>query len=210
MINCSTSIGVIPDSKNPPKVQVFDDAAVNIYWWLDVLVLDAQGAEIDRFIGFGGEEKSDETFQMIKRHLLEYRDNLAVREINRLLLSNASVYVKEKARLMKTFIQEPDFSTVKDSFPYLEVRADPGLFADCYVVWRGKVANVQIGEDEITFDLLVGYEEETELLGLVPVSLDFASKIENGDGIEVLGKVQVQEQQIYLQGISLHRLYRRG
>jgi tetratricopeptide (TPR) repeat protein len=156
------------------------------------------------------DKQISETFETIKEHLLDYRDNLAIREINKLLRSNASAYVKEKARLMKTFVQDPDFSTVKDPFPYLEVRSDPSLYADCYVVWRGKAANVRIGENEITFDLLVGYEDETELLGLVPVSLDFASTIENGDGIEVLGKVRVEEQQIRLQGISLHRLYRRG
>jgi len=154
------------------------------------------------------EKQIAETFQRIKEHLLDYRDNLAIREINGLLHSNASVYVKEKARLMKTFVQDPDFSTVKDPFPYPEVRSDPTLYADCYVVWRGKIANVRIGENQITFDLLVGYEDETELLGLVPVSLDFGAKIENGDGIEVLGKVLVEEQQVRLQGISLHRLYR--
>ncbi len=154
------------------------------------------------------EKQIAETFQRIKEHLLDYRDNLAIREINRLLRSNASVYVKEKARLMKTFIQDPDFSTVKDPFPYPEVRSDPGLYADCYVTWRGKIANVRIDENQITFDLLVGYEDETELLGLVPVSLDFGAKIENGDGVEVLGKVLVDTQQLRLQGISLHRLYR--
>jgi tetratricopeptide (TPR) repeat protein len=156
------------------------------------------------------EKQIAESFETIKELLLEYRDNLAIREINRLLASNASVYVKEKARLMKTFVQDPDFSTVRDPFDYLEVRSDPGLYADCYVVWRGKVANVRITESEITFDLLVGYEDERELLGLVPVSLDFGAKIENGDGIEVLGKVVVEGDQIRLKGISLHRLYRKG
>jgi tetratricopeptide (TPR) repeat protein len=156
------------------------------------------------------EKQIADIFETIKEHLLKYQDNLAIREINELLRSNASVYVKEKARLMKTFVQDPNFSTVKDPFPYLEVRSDPGLYADCYVVWRGKVANVRITESEITFDLLVGYEDETELLGLVPVSLDFGAKIENGDGIEVLGKVSVEGEQIRLEGISLHRLYRRG
>jgi len=156
------------------------------------------------------EKQISETFETIKEYLLEYRDNLAIREINRLLRSNASVYVKEKARLMKSFVQDPNFSTVKDPFPYLEVRSDPALYADCYVVWRGKVANARIGENQITFDLLIGYEDETELLGLVPVSLNFAAGIENGDGIEVLGRVRVEKQQIRLQGISLHRLYRKG
>jgi hypothetical protein len=178
-----------------------------------VLALDrpltAEGPEVQSTERLSDKQVS-QIFETIKENLLDYRDNLAIREINRLLGSNASVYVKEKARLMKTFIQDPDFSTVKDPFPYEEVRSSPSLYADCYVVWRGKVANVRIADDEITFDLLVGYEDETELLGLVPVSLDFGAKIENGDGIEVLAKVHVEDEQIRLKGISVHRLYSKG
>ena len=151
-----------------------------------------------------------EAFETIKGYLLEYRDNLALREINALLRSNASVYVKEKARLMKTFVEDPDFSTIKDPFPYLQVRSDPALYADCYVVWKGKVTNVRVGEDRIVFDLLVGYEDETELLGLVPVSMGFAASLENGDGIELLGKVRIESDQLRLEAISIHRLYRKG
>jgi tetratricopeptide (TPR) repeat protein len=150
----------------------------------------------------------EETFQSIKRYLLDYRDNLAIREINRLLHSNASAYVKEKARLMRTFVQEPDFATIRDPFPYTEVRREPILYSDTFVMWRGKAANLRIGAEEIAFDLLVGYQDEKELLGMVPVVLRFAANLENGDGVEVLGRVQVREGQIRLEGISIHRLYR--
>jgi hypothetical protein len=157
------------------------------------------------------EKEISETFETIKRYLLEYRDNLAIREINRLLLSNASTYVKEKARLMKTFVQEPDFSTIRDPFPYIDVQRNPALYVDSFVVWQGKAANVRIGDQQITFDLLVGYQDERELLGLVPVALSFAAAIENGDGIEILGKVEVlppPSGHIRLQGLSIHRIYR--
>ena len=157
------------------------------------------------------EKEISETFETIKRYLLEYRDNLAIREINRLLLSNASTYVKEKAGLMKTFVQEPDFSTIRDPFPYIDVLRNPALYTDSFVVWQGKAANVRIGEQQITFDLLVGYQDERELLGLVPVALSFAAEVENGEGIEVLGKVEVlppPRGHIRLQGLSIHRIYR--
>ena len=156
------------------------------------------------------EQQISAAFDSIKAHLLDYRDNLAMREINRLLSSNASVYVKEKARLMKTFVQDPDLSTVTDPFPYLEVRDDPILYNDCFVVWKGKVANVRIGDERIDFDLLIGYEDETELLGLVPVDLSFAASVNNGDGLEVLGQVRVESGRIRLRGISIHRLYKKG
>jgi tetratricopeptide (TPR) repeat protein len=154
------------------------------------------------------EKQVQELFDQTKSYLLAYRDNLAIREINRILLSNASAYVKEKARLLKTFVQDPDFVTVKDPFPFAAVQADPELYQDTFVVWRGKVANVRIGESEILFDLLVGYEQEKELLGLVPVRLDFACDLESGIALEVLGKVQVSGEQVRLQGLSVHKLYK--
>jgi hypothetical protein len=149
-------------------------------------------------------------FTQAKQYLLEYRDNLAIREVNRIMLSNASAYVKEKARMLKSFAAEPDFSTVKDPFAFAEVRANPPLYADSYVVWRGKVANVLVGDNAITFDLLVGYQDEHELLGLVPVTLQFAVTLENGTAVEVLGQVRWLDGQMSLRGVSIHKLYGRS
>ena len=42
LVNCSTSLDKPANAKNPPKVKVFDNALVNLYWWLDVSVIDAQ------------------------------------------------------------------------------------------------------------------------------------------------------------------------
>jgi tetratricopeptide (TPR) repeat protein len=149
-----------------------------------------------------------ESFELIKRDLLQYRDNLAIREINRLLNSNASIYVKEKAKLLKTFVREPDFTTIKDSFPYTEVAVNPALYEDCYVLWSGKVANVRVSPQAIDFDLLVGYQDERELQGVVPVKLQFAFDLENGIGVEVLGKILLRDGSLALLGRSLHRLYK--
>jgi hypothetical protein len=153
-------------------------------------------------------EQVEGLFARAKEHLLDYRDNLAIREINRILLSNASAYVQEKARLLKTFVSPPDFTTVRDPFTFREVTAEPRLYQDTFVVWRGKAANVRVGEQTIAFDLLVGYEQEKELLGIVPVTLEFGADLADGYAVEVLGQVQVTDSRIALKGISLHRLYR--
>jgi hypothetical protein len=73
-------------------------------------------------------------------------------------------------------------------------------------VWKGKVANLALGTDAITFDLLVGYESERELAGTVPVTLDFAADLSDGAGLEVLGRVIAEGGRIRLAGVSLHRL----
>jgi hypothetical protein len=138
--------------------------------------------------------------------MLAFHDNLAVVEANRILLSNASVRVKQQARLLKGYALRPSFTTIRDSFPYSVVVREPALYDGCAVVWRGKLANLAVGEKSISFDLLVGYENERELAGIVPVALDFAVQLENGIPLEVLGDVAFAEGLLSLRGISVHRL----
>ncbi|MCD6122572.1 MAG: tetratricopeptide repeat protein [Spirochaetales bacterium] len=152
------------------------------------------------------EKEIKQHFENAKRYLLKYRDNMANLEINRILLSNSSVYVKERALLLKTFIKKPDFSTVRDSFKYSDVKNNPPLYNGCFVVWKGKIANIKINENSINFDLLVGYEKEKELKGIVPVSLDFSVILNNGDPIELLGKIVSDYKKISVKGISVHKL----
>jgi len=151
------------------------------------------------------EKEVQETFERVRRYLLQYRDNLALREVNRLLLSNASPYVKEKARMLGSFTRVPDFSTIRDSFSYREVAADPALYAGCYVVWSGKAANMRVGKEKILFDLLVGYADEKQLEGVVPVTVGFAVRIEDGSAVEVLGRVG--QEGAALEAVSLHPLH---
>ncbi len=145
-------------------------------------------------------------FQRAKSELLAYRDNLAVVDINRILLSNAAPSVKERVRLLKGFVTQPTFDTVKDAYLYAVVVKQPGLYDGASVVWRGKVANLQISKALIAFDLLVGYDQEKQLEGIVPVTLPFAADIGNGDAVEVLGQVALNGNVTSLVGISLHRL----
>lgn len=152
------------------------------------------------------ERQVRDAFQKAKQRLLEYRDNLAGVQINRILQSNAALPVKERARLLKGFITQPSFLTLRDSFPYRIVSAEPVLYDGCSVSWRGKIANLKVGKDAITFDLLVGYDQEKVLEGIVPVTLPFAAELENGGGIEVLGQISAAAGKVSLTGISVHKL----
>ena len=152
------------------------------------------------------EDEVQRSFRKAKQYFSEYRDNLALREINRLLGSNASVPVQEQARAVKNFIPAPDFTTVRDSFEYDEVADDPFLHDHCYVVWSGKISNLLITESEIRFDFLVGYEENKVLEGIVPVVLDFAAVLEQGMPLEILAEVVADEDTFDLRGLSIHKL----
>ena len=74
------------------------------------------------------ESEVRKTFQKARRELLAYRDNLAVVDINRILLSNAAPAVKERARMLKGFVTPPTFDTVKDAWPYAAVAKQPALY----------------------------------------------------------------------------------
>ena len=146
-------------------------------------------------------------FDRAKRYLADYRDNLALVEINRILLSNASAYAKESAALLKTFIQVPDFSTVRDVFSFTQVEEMPALYNGCFVVWEGKLDRVRIGQERIEFDLLVGYHDEKELLGVVPVQIGFAANLQDGTNLKILAEVMAPDAGFSLRGVSIQKLY---
>jgi hypothetical protein len=171
--------------------------------------------DLPRLIDAGGADSAGYTlserevargFDQAKRYLLAYRDNLAAVQINRILLSNAALLVKERARVLKSFVTRPTFTTFRDGFAYLTVAKDPRLYDGASVRWKGMVANVSVGKDAIRFDFLVGYEQQKQLEGIVPVTLSFAAELDNGMALEILGQVTVTTGKMSLSGISLHRL----
>lgn len=136
------------------------------------------------------------------------RDNLVRRELNRIQLSNASATIRERAELIRSYLTEPDFTSLTDNFTYEEVSEDPALYADVYVRWRGRVANLEIGTDAITFDFLAGYHERRVLEGIVPARVQFAVLLDNDQPVELIGWVQPQEDEgeFTLQVTSIRRL----
>lgn len=153
------------------------------------------GPNVDKLTEYGGEFKFvlppkeiRDTLSKIQRYFNEYRDNLAMRETNRILHSNASEEVKQKALLFQSHLTRPTFVNFTDNFSYQEVTAHPDLYQGCYVRWRGRVSNLVVTSKVITFDFLVGYEDEKVLEGTVPVSLHFAADIQPSFPLEIIAR----------------------
>ena len=136
----------------------------------------------------------------------KYHDEAARRELNKILESNASAAVKNKARLLLDYLEPPGFDTLKDRFTYAEVSADPLLYRDCHVLWRGSAANLRTGTDKTSFELLVGYDTRTVVEGTVTVELDFPADITTIEPLEVLGRVvPLSTDKFMLTGIGVHQ-----
>lgn len=146
-----------------------------------------------------GWERAQKAFQ-------SYQDSRARYEINRLLLSNATGAVKERARGLIPFLHAPDFARPEDSSSFQEVRVSPALYEGCTIRWAGVLANLVLGDKKITFDLLLGYQDGQVVEGIVPVELKFAALLKNSQVVEVLGRVEIRDGSWFVQGTSLREL----
>jgi hypothetical protein len=96
---------------------------------------------------------------------------------------------------------------LKDSFSYSEVTEEPLLYRDCYVSWKGMVANVTQNEYTASFDLLVGYDTQRIMEGAVNVGLNFPAEINSSVPLEVLGKIVILPgNHFMLEAVGIHQL----
>lgn len=144
-------------------------------------------------------------FDEARRLFLDYRDEAARIRLNRLLESNASVSIKQKARLLAEYAAVPGFDTIKDRFTYASALKEPALHRDVHVVWRGMATNLKEGERSTDFELLVGYDTRSTLEGIVPVHFDFAVPVDVERPLEVLGRIVLSGDKIRLAGVAIHQ-----
>jgi tetratricopeptide (TPR) repeat protein len=140
-----------------------------------------------------------------------YRDEAAKVALNRILESNASESIKNKARLLISYTEAPGFDSLRDRFTYGEVIKEPALYRDCYVVWRGMATNLDSQQNITSLDFLVGYDTRSTLEGIVPVVFNFSIAVNPERPLEILGRVvpvaaaNASGQDIRLEGIALHQ-----
>jgi tetratricopeptide (TPR) repeat protein len=151
------------------------------------------------------EKQAIDAFERAKDFFQAYRDNAAIIQINRLLGSNASPAIKEKARSLKAFVGKPDFRTVKDAPAYAEARLDPQLYEGCSVVWKGMAANVRAESGAVAFDFLVGYQDKKRLEGLVPARMGGA-EVPVDRALEILATLGAGAGGLSMDCVAIHEL----
>ncbi|MDR2097585.1 MAG: tetratricopeptide repeat protein [Spirochaetaceae bacterium] len=151
------------------------------------------------------------SYENARKFFNERRDNAARIEINRIMESNAGEDIKNKARIMAQYLEAPDFETLKskpfDNFKYADAVKDPLLYRDCYALWSGMAANIEAGQNETSFDFLIGYDKRRVIEGIVKVSMPFAAAIDPERPLEVLGKIMPQglTGDLQVEGITIHQ-----
>ncbi|GHV84144.1 hypothetical protein AGMMS50212_14840 [Spirochaetia bacterium] len=129
------------------------------------------------------------TYQSALSLFNKNRDNAANVEVNRILISNASEGIKNKARIIASHLIVPAFNDLKDNYTYENVKKDSYLYQNCYVIWKGMAANITAGQNETDFEFLVGYDTRNKLEGTVNVKAPFAANINTEKPLEILGKI---------------------
>jgi len=139
----------------------------------------------------------------------EYRDEAAKVSLNRILESNASEGLKNKARLLFANTEIPGFDTFKrsDNPGYSDVKSEPVVYKDVYIIWKGMATNVEVTDDGTSFDLLVGYDTRRTLEGIVSVIFNKPVAVNTERPLEVLGKITPASSytDISLEGVAIHQ-----
>ncbi|MDR1319069.1 MAG: tetratricopeptide repeat protein [Treponema sp.] len=152
-----------------------------------------------------------ETYERALSLFTNYRDEAAKINVNRILESNASEGVKNRSRILLSYMEVPGFDNFKqgDNVSYSEALKDPVLFRDVHVIWRGMATNMETVQNISSFDFLVGYDTRKTLEGIVPVVFDKAISLNLERPLEVLGRiVPVSPERgagISLEGIAIHQ-----
>jgi tetratricopeptide (TPR) repeat protein len=150
-----------------------------------------------------------ETYEKALSLFTAYRDEAAKISLNRLLESNASEGLKNRARIILSYTEAPGFDTFRrsDNVPYADTVKDPALYRDVYVIWRGMATNIETTGSSTVFDFLVGYDTRKILEGIVPVRFDRAVALNSERPLEVLGRIipVSAEGPIQLEGVAIHQ-----
>lgn len=146
-----------------------------------------------------------ESYERSRRYFQAYRDNAAQIEINRILHSNASLSIKQKARVLMSYLSSPTFDTISDNPSYEDAVKNPVLYEDCYAVWSGRVSNAAVQGTSYRFDLLVGYETMEKVTGIVPVRFKSDPGITSSLPVKVLGKIVFENGKMNLEGYSVYQ-----
>lgn len=133
-------------------------------------------------------------FDEAKKDIRTAEVNSAVMIINGALRSDINEYLKERFRVLKTFIIPPDYSIFRDNLDYITVLSDTQLYKDTYIKWKAEVSTVSsVVIDEVTKNkarILVYDKNNEKVVGIVDIIANENVILTPNKNIEVYAKVE--------------------
>jgi len=150
-----------------------------------------------------------DTYEKALSQFTAYRDEAARVNLNRIIESNAAEGLKNRARVIISYMEVPGFDTFRrgDNVPYSDVIKDPLLYNGVHVIWKGMATNVVTSDTGTSFDFLAGYDTRKILEGIVPVVFPNAIPLNPEQPLELLGRIvpDDSESRIRLEGVAIHQ-----
>ncbi|WKC57714.1 tetratricopeptide repeat protein [Borrelia sp. P9F1] len=173
----------------------------------DIKINNKEKIENDegQFVFILTETEIKNSFQKIKTHLKENKDNFARIEINKILNSNASESIKLKAKNLASFISRPDFITFNDYLDLKKIKKTPLIYSNAYVKWEGIVNNIEKRDSIVYFDFYVGYNKSA-LEGIITAKTTFDIDIDSKDSVEILGQIDYTKNKLTLNAITIRTI----
>ncbi len=144
-------------------------------------------------------------YEDAKKFYNQYNDNEAQKCINVLLNSNASSSVRQKARQLMDYLEEPVFDSKLEQYSFQEISKDIYLYQDCWVIWTGRVTNVNSNEKYFNADLLVGYEDMKKIEGIAPLRISSEISVNPEKPLKVLAKISIEDGRMLLLGKAVYQ-----
>jgi len=150
-----------------------------------------------------------DTYEKALSQFTAYRDEAARVNFNRILESNAAEGLKNRARIIISYMEVPGFDTFRrgDNVLYNDVIKDPPLYNGVHVIWKGMATNVVTSDTGTSFDFLAGYDTRKTLEGIIPVMFPNAVPLNPEQPLELLGRIvpDDSESRIHLEGVAIHQ-----
>lgn len=137
----------------------------------------------------------------------DHRENASQVEVNRILNSNASDKIKQNAKIVESYFQEPTFDSLVDNYDFATVASDPVLYIGCWVSWGGRISNAKTEGGSFQCDLLVGYETMERIDGFVPLHFEKAPypALDTERPVRVLAKITTKDGKLALEGRAVYQ-----
>lgn len=153
------------------------------------------------------EKEVVDLYQKIQKSFQKFDDNAAQIACNLILNSNASEVLKQKTKILSDYLwkPQPTFDTLDNNLTYEEVAKDPFRHSGCYVIWSGRIGNIEVFSDNVKASLLVGYDKLTNVAGFVPVIFENGIIPDVQRSVKILGRLNIQDNKLILKAIAIYQ-----